>query len=225
MMSQYSYLKNSQLLQQLMQQVGIEDLDQLSSISGVSLWQLMRLQHGLIEKMQLETLLKISKALQVSLSKLVETFTNDSRLSGNQKPEEESATLTSLKQEYQRLQQQMDQQRESLRENFQQASLQTLESWLIQWPTAAAAVHKNPQLPAERLLPLVKPVEHLLEQWGIEAIASVGEQVSYDPQWHELNKGNAEPGDTVQVRYVGYKQGDKLLYRAKVSPIESNSNS
>jgi len=29
----------------------------------------------------------------------------------------------------------------------------------------------------------------------------------------------SEPGTPVIVRYVGYRQGKKLLYRAKVSPI------
>lgn len=28
------------------------------------------------------------------------------------------------------------------------------------------------------------------------------------------------PSDLVEVRYVGYKQEDKLLYKAKVSPVE-----
>ena len=112
----------------------------------------------------------------------------------------------------------MAQQRETLNEEFQQSSLQVLESWLLQWPTAAAAAKKKSQLPAVKLLPLLKPVENLLTQWGVEAIASVGEQIPYDPQWHQLMEGDAKPGDNVRVRYVGYKQGDKLLHRAKVSP-------
>jgi hypothetical protein len=33
-------------------------------------------------------------------------------------------------------------------------------------------------------------------------------------------EGNAQPGDFVKVRYVGYRQGEKLLHRAKVSPLK-----
>ncbi|MGK7876641.1 MAG: nucleotide exchange factor GrpE [Xenococcaceae cyanobacterium] len=221
-MSQSSYRKNSQLLQQLMQQVGISNLRQLSRISGVSELQLIRLQYGLMPKMQIETLLKLSEALQVPVSKLLTMFSPESILPSTLKKESsESAALASLKQEYQRLQQQIEKQRESLSQEFQQSSLQVLESWLLQWPTATAAAQKNPQLPAVRLLPLVKPVEQLLKQWGVEAIASVGEELPYDPQWHQLMEGTAQPGDMVKVRYIGYRQGEKLLYRAKVSPLKN----
>ena len=51
------------------------------------------------------------------------------------------------------------------------------------------------------------------------AIATVDEELAYDPQDHQLMKGTAQPGELVKVRYVGYKQGDKLLYKAKVSPV------
>jgi hypothetical protein len=64
----------------------------------------------------------------------------------------------------------------------------------------------------------MKPLANLLQQWGVEAIASVGETVSYNPQWHQLMEGSVEAGSTVIVRYVGYRQGEKLLYRARVSP-------
>jgi molecular chaperone GrpE (heat shock protein) len=130
-------------------------------------------------------------------------------------------SLDNLKQEYQRLQQQFAEQRETLLQEFQQSSVQVLESWLLQWPTAAYAVTQNDQLPAIRLLPLIKPVEQLLQQWGIDAIASVGDELAYDPQWHQLMSGTVQPGELVRVRYVGYRQGDKLLYRAKVSPVNN----
>ena len=130
-----------------------------------------------------------------------------------------SEVLITLQQEYQRLQQQLEQQRETLMQEFQQSSLQVLESWLVQWPTAAYAAQQNEQLPAVRLLPLIRPVESLLQQWGVEAIAPVGAEVPYDPQHQQLMSGSAQPGDKVRVRYTGYRQGDKLLYRAKVSPV------
>ncbi len=217
-MNESLYQKNYELLQQLMTQANIADVEELSRLSGVSLWQLTRLRYGLIAKMQLETVLKIAATLQIPVNKLIETFVEQSNLINLiAHPEQESVDL---QQEYQKLQQQLKQQQEFLYQEFQQESLQVLESWLLQWPTAAVAVHKNPQLSAEKLLPLVKPVEHLLEQWGVEAIASVGEELPYDPIWHELMKGTAQPGEMVRVRYVGYKKGDKLLYRARVSTLE-----
>jgi molecular chaperone GrpE (heat shock protein) len=116
-------------------------------------------------------------------------------------------------------------QRQELCQEFQQASLQVIESWLLQWPTAAHKARENPQLAAVKLLPLVRPIQQLLQQWGVEAIAPVGAGIPYDPQLHQLLEGTAQPGETVKVRYTGYRQGEKLLYRAKVSPISLDSSS
>jgi DNA-binding Xre family transcriptional regulator len=102
---------------------------------------------------------------------------------------------------------------------FQQASLQILESWLVQFPTAAHAAQQNPDLPAARLLPLLRPVEQLVKSWGVEAIAPVGSEHAYDPQVHQLLEGTVAAGDRVKIRYAGYRQGERLLHRAKVSPV------
>lgn len=104
-------------------------------------------------------------------------------------------------------------------ETIHRAALETLETWLRQWPTVVAAIAKNPDLPASRLVPLLKPLENLLTEWDVVAIATVGEELPFDPQWHQLLEGQANPGDRVRVRYVGYCYQGKLLYRAQVSPI------
>ncbi len=200
-----------------MQQAGVSSFKALSRKAGVSERQVRRLRQGQVGQMRVETLLKISQVLQVSISELLTLFDETQRV-------DEPASQTDLRREYQRLQQQMQEQREALVQEFQQSSLQVLESWLLQWPTAAYAAQQNQQLPAVRLLPLVRPVEQLLQEWGVEAIASVGSEIPYDPQLHQLMEGNAQPGATVRVRYVGYRQGDKLLYRAKVSPIDNTPN-
>ena len=213
----------TQPLQQLMQGVGISSFKALSKTSGVSEKQLRRLRKGEVEQLRVENLLKLSQVLQVSVSELLATF---SSVEANKPwlPQQETESLTVLKQEYQRLQQQLENQRDTLKQEFQQSSLQILESWLVQWPTAAYAAGQNQQLPAVRLLPLVRPVEQLMQEWGVEAIASVGSEIPYDPQWHQLMEGIAQVGELVKVRYTGYRLRDsKLLHRAKVSPV-SNAN-
>ena len=207
--------KNSTILQQLMQRSGITNLLELSSLAGVSELQLLRLKNGLLAKMQLETLIKISQALNISLDELISSFaTNGDLFKGITKQDD-----STLKQEYRKLQQEQEIIKQQLTQKFQRSSLEILESWLLQWPTVANAAQKNPQLPAARLLPLIKPIQKLLASWGVEAIAAVGELIPYDPTDHQLMEGTAQPGDLVEVRYIGYRQGDKLLYRAKVSPV------
>jgi transcriptional regulator with XRE-family HTH domain len=195
-----------------MQQAGLETDRELSQTAGVGELQLSRLRRGLALQMSADILLKISQALKISLNELLATFAPGS-------VELEPPAPTAIEQEYQRLQATLDLQRSSLMEEFQLSSLQILESWMLQWPTAARKAQENQQLPAVKLLPLVRPVEKLLQEWGVESIAPVGTSIPYNPQQHQLLTGTAQPGEQVTVRYTGYRQGEKLLYRAKVIPV------
>lgn len=223
-MSQSEYEQNRVILSSLMAQVAISSLEELSKVAGVPELQIRRLQYGLIGKMSVETIIKLAATFQLSVEELIAKF---SKLIPSSEEVETSASVSTQsespqfwQQEYQQLEQEMAQQAEMLNSQFQQASIETIESWLIQWPTAVAAIEKNPELPAERLIALVRPVKQLVEQWGLETIATVGEELAYDPQWHELMTNSVDPGTKVKVRYVGYRQEDKILYKAKVSPVE-----
>ncbi|WP_019508945.1 hypothetical protein [Pleurocapsa sp. PCC 7319] len=222
-MNHYSYETNKQLLQDLMRQVNISDIDELSSVAQVARLQLIRIQRGLILNLSVGAIAKIARALNISIDSLVETFVEQSTAKIKHEEHKADDALASCQQEYQKLQHEMLVQQEFLEAEFQKASLETIESWLLQWPTAVAAVCRNPQLPAARLLPLLQPLEQLLKHWNVQAIAAVGDKIAYDPQYHQLIKGTAQLGDLVQVRYVGYKQDQKLLYKAKVSPVETSN--
>ena len=205
-------------LEQLMQQAGIADLETLQQASGLSAWQLSRIQYGLLPKMSVETLVQLAKALNLPLAVVLNSLSSEPLVPT---PPDRQAEIERLTADYERLEMQLLEQRENVKEELQQEVLRTLEPWLLQWPTAAAAAQKNPQWPAVKLLPLVRPLANLLKQWHVEAIAIVGETVPFNPQWHQLMKSDlpSEPGTPVIVRYVGYRQGKKLLYRAKVSPM------
>jgi molecular chaperone GrpE (heat shock protein) len=215
-------------LQQLMQQVGVSSFKALSQKANVSEWQVRQLRQGQATQMRAEALIKLSQALKISLPELITTFSQVTLKTDieNAQPTLSQATanaeIAALRLEYERSQAQLAQQREMLWQEFQQSALQTIESWLLQWPTAAYAAQQNPQAPAVKLLPLLRPVETLLQQWSVEAIAEVGKELPYDPTQHQLIEGTAQPGELVRVRYTGYRQGEKLLYRAKVSPAASN---
>ena len=230
--------------------VGIPSFRELSRRADVSLWQVQQLRKGHVEQMRLAPLLKLSRCLEIPLSKLIEILSeqafslrqhqdtqhihspggipegmshqhphnsdNDQPNTGN--THGDAAKLSALQSEYDRLQQQVNQQRKQAIEKNRQSALETLESWMVQWPTAAHAAQKNDTIPASRLIPLIRPIERLLDQWEVEAIAAVGEEVAYDPTIHQLMNGVAQPGDSVRVRYVGYRHQGKLLHRAKVSP-------
>jgi DNA-binding Xre family transcriptional regulator len=208
-------------LQNLIQQVGISSLKALSHVTGVSERQILRLRRGEVEQMRLEVLIKLSQALKLSLDELITTFSQHNLSPTPQSPlpnrEELCKRIAGLEREYSLLQEQIAQQRDKLQQQFQHESLQLLESFLIQFPTAAQKARENPQLPAVNILPLIqKPLEKLLQAWGVEIMENVGDELPYEPQFHQLIRGNAQPGDKVKVQNVGYRQGEKLLYRVRV---------
>jgi molecular chaperone GrpE (heat shock protein) len=214
-MNESLYEYHRQQLQQLMTRIGCKSLEELSKLSGLSSWQLQRVCHGLIAKLSSESLVKLANALQLPVSELLAHFQLATIT-----PQDRSTELKILEQEYQNLQQKFESQPQELAAEFQRQSIEAIESWLIQWPTAEAVARKNPELAAVKIVSLVKPIMQLLQRWGVEPIHSVGDHVGYDPQIHQLIEGQAEVGTPVLVRYVGYRHGEKLLYRAKVSLIK-----
>ncbi|MBW4628017.1 MAG: nucleotide exchange factor GrpE [Brasilonema octagenarum HA4186-MV1] len=219
-----SHIDFTSQLHDLMQRVGISSFKALSRTAGVSEHQLLRLRRLGVEQMRVDVLFKLAQALQITFNELVTKFSQKKLEKSKDISTNESQQLlqeiAELKKEYERSQQQMQQQRQVLLQEFQQSSLQLLESLLLQFPTAAHKARENSQLSAINIVPLVqKPLDRLLQQWGVEAIAPVGAELPYDPQVHQLLEGTAQVGELVKVRYIGYHQADKLLYRAKVSPI------
>jgi molecular chaperone GrpE (heat shock protein) len=217
-------------LRSMMQSVGVASFKALGQAAGVSEWQVQQLRRGQADQMRVIHLLKLSQTLHISLEELLATFSagserrsQSSSASAPEKTPQPEAAISDLKQEYHRLQTQLHEQKQALWQEFQQTTLQAIETWLIQYPTAAYAAQQNPQVSAVRLLPLMRPIEQWLAAWGIEAIAPVGTELPFDPQLHQLLEGSAHPGDRVKIRYTGYRQGDKLLYRAKVSPVANGS--
>jgi len=200
-------------LRNLMHEAGMTSFKTLCQQAGVSRRQLSRLRQGQVGQLSLNTLLRLSQTLNLDLDALLAHF-SEPALAVSRPVRDRSA----LEQECQRLQAQFQEQQQTLWQEFQQTTLQILESFLLQWPTAAHVAQKNPEAPAIKILPLLRPVEQLLKEWGIETIGEVGAEVPYDPQQHQLMGGTATAGDRVVVRFVGYRQGDKLLYRAKVAP-------
>ncbi|MBP0014360.1 MAG: helix-turn-helix domain-containing protein [Roseofilum sp. SBFL] len=193
------------ILQPLMEKVGLNSWTALSQSSGVSIKQLRRIRQGKIDDLKMSTLRQLATALHIGAPELLSAL--------GQLPD----PVTELRQEYDRLQLQLKQQHQELKEGFERESLDQLESWLRYWPIAVAKVEQQANIKPNNLVKLVKPVEHLVQSWGLEAIGAVGDRIPYDPQWHQLTQGRAEPGSLVTVVMPGYRYQQKLLFRAEVS--------
>jgi transcriptional regulator with XRE-family HTH domain len=197
----------SEQLQGWMQAAGISSLRSLSQLSGVSRQQIEKLRSGNTHQLSVDRALKLANALKISLSELLQLDAEPQNLNAE-----------AIQSEYQRLKDELAGLRSQLLQEFQIETLNILEPLLLQWPTAANAAQKNPTAPAVRLLPLLNPLEQLLQNWQIEPIGSVGQVVPYTPQIHQWAGETVPPegNESVQISHIGYRQGDKLLYRAKV---------
>ena len=208
----------TQCLKVLMQRANIASYRALAAEAGVSRWQIQQLRSGNIAQMRLAVLTQLATALAIPLNALLSEFglTNSHQPALAPSPVAQSQQLTALQEEYQRLQAQMAQQVALARSQIQSDALQTLESWLVQWPTIAKRAQEREDLPAAKLLPFIRPVEQLMAEWGVEAIAPVDVTLPYDPHHHQLIGGIAEPGALVRVTHSGHQYQGKLLHRAKV---------
>jgi molecular chaperone GrpE (heat shock protein) len=204
-------INNTLKLQELMQRVGINNFKQLYQLTGTSAHTISKLRSSELGTLRWQTLVKISSVLQITISELIEIFGDKSSLGSSHQ------ALETLQREYQHLQQQLQQQRETLQAEFQFQSLQTLESFLTYFPAAKYAATNDPDFPASKIFPLVQSIDRLIDQWGVEKIGEIGSKIAYDPRWHQLIEGTASPDQLVTVRFIGYRQNDKLIFRAKVS--------
>ncbi len=190
------------VLIELMATRQITGWQELSNRTGISTKRLRKLRRSQLEQLKLAELHQLSQSLQISLGALLERL-GISGMSFHQKEP------TFLQQE------------------FQLASIQTIESFLTYWPAAAHQAQINPDFPASKLVPLVKPIDRLLANWNVVQVQTVGTVLPFDPQQHqEITSnisgaigGQIQAGEMVTVRYPGYRQGDKLLWRAQVSRV------
>ncbi len=204
-------------LRSCMESQGIPSFRALAQSAGISEVQILQFRRGNAPQMRLAMLQKLAEALQLDLPELLTVAGIQSSAVAAETSATPSSSDSELRAEYDRLKQQLSQQETELRQRFQQESLYLLEAWMKNWPRVVHAVQTDkPDLAAAKILPLVKPLEQLLQSWGIETIGCIGKPLPYDPQSHQLIQGQAQAGETVTVSRPGYRQGNRLLHRAEV---------
>lgn len=103
------------------------------------------------------------------------------------------------------------------KEQFQRETFEQLQMLLVNYPSAVHMATQNPDLPARNLVALFRPLESLLQEWGYEAIGKPWQAIAFDPQLHQPDASDIQPGETVYVRFIGYRNGADILCPAKVS--------
>jgi hypothetical protein len=100
---------------------------------------------------------------------------------------------------------------------LQRQVFEQLQTLLVNYPTVAKAALAKPEMPAKNIVPLFTTLGNLLEQWGYVAIGQPWESVVFDPQLHQPDVADIQPGELVYIRFVGYRDGAVILVPAKVS--------
>ncbi len=125
--------------------------------------------------------------------------------------------LEELIQQCRLLREEIREQSKQSNSDFQRATFEQLQTLLTNYPTACEMAKKKPDLPAKNFVALFTSLENLLSDWGYKTVGSPWKKVEYNPQLHQPDSNEIEKGESVYIRFVGYKDGDKILCPAKVS--------
>ena len=117
----------------------------------------------------------------------------------------------------QRLREELKQQSQQLQSDFQHETFTQLQTLLSNYPTVKKMALAKPDLPAKNLVSLFTSLDNLITNWGYNAIGETWEQVNYNPQLHQADSDDIQEGELVYIRFIGYQNGDTILYPAKVS--------
>lgn len=130
--------------------------------------------------------------------------------------------IAELLQQCQRLRTELDQKSSQNSADFKDITFEELQTLLTNYPTACHLAEAKPELPAKNLIALFTPLENLINSWGYQTIGKVWEQVNYDPQIHQADDDEIPEGEKVYIRFVGYRDGERILVPAKVSQTLPN---
>ncbi len=125
--------------------------------------------------------------------------------------------IKDLESQCQRLREELKQQSQQLQSDFQNETFTQLQTLLRNYPTVKTMALAKPELPAKNLVSLFTPLDNLITSWGYTPIGETWEQVNYNPQLHQADSDDIQEGELVYIRFIGYQDGDKVLYPAKVS--------
>jgi molecular chaperone GrpE (heat shock protein) len=130
------------------------------------------------------------------------------------KLEEEIAALT---QQCQRLREELKTQAAQVRSDAIEGGFEQIQTLLTQYPSVRKMVESQPDLPARNIVALLTSLENLVKFWECQSIGKPWEMVEYDPQIHQSDVDDLHVGESVYVRFIGYRKGDRILIPAKVS--------
>lgn len=164
----------------------------------------------------LETLTQTSQQIQHGLEQQLQETSATLQTTQREKANLEDQ-VDALKQQCLRLRSALEQQTNQVQQDTQTATFGQVQALLTQYPTVQRMVEGKPDLPARNVVAMFTSLDNLIQFWGYQAIGCPWEAVAYDPQLHQGDHSDLQAGELVYIRFVGYRQGDRILIPAKVS--------
>lgn len=132
--------------------------------------------------------------------------------------------IAALREEYERLRQQGERERDSAASAGFDALARRLAPLLSQLATMESMVYSEHAPRIEDVFKLFDMLERVLIENGLVRIGKVGEETVFDSQFHQrIGGAEVDDGDRVRVRFIGYRLGENVLLKAMVSRAESTS--
>lgn len=231
-----SSLKYDQLLMSRLNELGMVSFVSLQQKTTLTSSQIHQVRSGELALLSFKQLTLLAKALDWTIEELLENFglvdassskallesetkeLRDECLRLREALQNQSVELTKeLRNECLHLREALQNQSVELTNDLNQSTFQKLQTLLTSYPSIQQLINAKPNIPAKNLISLFSPLDNLIESWGYEKIGQVWEQVPYNPQLHQADASDIEAGELVYIRFVGYRDSEKILCPAKVS--------
>ena len=206
--------KYDTILRERMNQLEILDWQDLGEKAGLSRFGVRLVRQGDVGKLTLDQLRRLATVLNLNFPEFDRTL---STLPVSATITTNPSEIEELRQQCSRLREELQQQKTQLTTDFRRATFEQLQTLLTSYPAARKMAEAKPNMPAKNLSALFTPLENLLSSWDFETIGSAWEQVTYNPQLHQPDVEDITEGELVYIRFVGYRDGERILAPAKVS--------
>ncbi|NJK76054.1 MAG: XRE family transcriptional regulator [Richelia sp. CSU_2_1] len=205
--------KYDAILRERMNQLGIVDWQDLGKKAGLSRFGVRLVRRGNVRQLTVEQMKRLATVLNLN----VQEFDRTLGILPTSTTANSASEIEELRQQCFRLREELQQQKTQLTDDFRRATFEQLQTLLTNYPAARKMAEAKPDMPAKNLSALFTPLENLLSSWGFETIGSAWEQVAYNPQLHQPDVEDITEGELVYIRFVGYRNGERILVPAKVS--------
>ena len=200
---------NDEWLRLRMTAVNIPTWKELRKKSGLEPLALKRIRQAEVKKINFSQLTKLATVLNWQPEELLPKL--------GLLPVTENDNLLVLHKECERLQSQLEQQKSELTQEIRESIFNQLQTLLTNYPSLRQMIEVKPELPVKNIIALFTPLDNVLESWNYEPIGQAWEQVEYSPELHQADSSDIAVGEKVYIRFVGYRDGERIICPAKVS--------